>query len=217
MILILPLIALLAAGIFIAHKFSPASGARNRATKAVATLQTLDIELRSQYQDIQNSISQAATSFIQEVRAGRLRSIPLDELKKHEGGLRLQALKDSGIRTLADLQGWNENRISQVRGVGPKSASSIARLVYQLSSASNALPIRSPTPPFALDRERILLQAIYRDCWFEIHLSPQRKEFDNTTRLFEERLFQVVTTTTLARWLWGSERTRPSEAVSQWQ
>jgi uncharacterized tellurite resistance protein B-like protein len=203
MILILPLIALLAAGIFIAHKFSHASRARERATKAVATLQTLDIELRSQYQGIQNSISQAATSFIQDVRAGRLRSIPLDELKKHEGGLRLQALKDSGIRTLADIQGWNENRISQVRGVGPKSASSIARLVYQLSSASNALPIPSPTPPFALDRERILLQAIYRDCWFEIHLSPQRKEFDNTKRLFEERLSQVVTTTTLARWLWG--------------
>jgi hypothetical protein len=203
MILLLPIVLLVAAGIFIAHRFSPASGARKRATKAVATLQTLDTELRSQYQDIQNSISQAATSFIQEVRAGRLRSIPLDELKKHEGGLRLQALKDSGIRTLADIQGWNENRISQVRGVGPKSASSIARLVYQLSSASNALPIPSPTPPFALDRERILLQAIYRDCWFEIHLSPQRKEFDKTTRLFEERLSQVVATTTFSRWLWS--------------
>jgi uncharacterized tellurite resistance protein B-like protein len=203
MILLLPIVLLVAAGIFIAHKFSPVSGARKRATKAVATLQTLDTELRSQYQDIQNSISQAATSFIQEVRAGRLRSIPLDELKKHEGGLRLQALKDSGIRTLADIQGWNENRISQVRGVGPKSASSIARLVYQLSSASNALPIPSPTPPFALDRERILLQAIYRDCWFEIHLSPQRKELDKTTRLFEERLSQVVVTTTFSRWLWS--------------
>lgn len=203
MTLLLPIVLLVAAGIFIAHKFSPASGARKRATKVVATLQTLDTELRSQHQDIQNSISQAATSFIQEVRAGRLRSISLDELKKHEGGLRLQALKDSGIRTLADIQGWNENRISQVRGVGPKSASSIARLVYALSSASNALPIPSPRPPFALERERILLQAIYRDCWFEIHLSPQRKEFDDTIRLYEERLSQVVATTTFSRWLWG--------------
>ena len=203
MILLLPIVLFVAAGIFIAHKFSPASGARKRATKAVATLQILDTELRSQHQDIQNSISQAATSFIQEVRAARLRSIPLDELKKHEGGLRLQALKDSGVRTLADIQGWNENQISQVKGVGPKSASSIARLVYKLSSASNALPIPSPTPPFALDRERILLQAIYRDCWFEIHLSPHRKEFDNTTRLFEERLSQVVATTTFSRWLWS--------------
>jgi hypothetical protein len=174
-----------------------------RATRAVAILQTLDTELRSQHQDIQNSISQAATSLIQEVRTGRLRSISLDELKKHEGGLRLQALKDSGIRTLADIQGWNENRISQVRGVGPKSASSIARLVSRLSSVSNALPIPSPTPPFALDRERILLQAIYRDCWFEIHLSPQRKGFDDTIRHFEERLSQVVATTTFSRWLWS--------------
>ena len=203
MILLLPIVLFVAAAIFIAHKFSPASGARKRATKAVATLKTLDIDLRSQHQDIQNSISQAATSFIQEVRAGRLRSISLDELKKHEGGLRLQALKDSGVRTLADIQGWNENRISQVRGVGPKSASSIARLVYALSSASNAMPIPPPMAPFALDRERILLQAIYRDCWFEIHLSPQRKEFDDTMRLFEERLTQVVATTTFSRWLWG--------------
>ena len=99
MIWLLPLVLLIAAGIFIAYSlFSAAAKARKRASKAVTALRAVDSELRSQYQEIQNSVSQAANSYIQEVRAGRLRSMPLDELKRHESGLRLQALKDAGIR-----------------------------------------------------------------------------------------------------------------------
>ncbi len=203
MIWLLPLVLLLAAGIYIGYAVSPASGAWKRASKAVSTLQTIDSELRSQYQNIQNSLSQAANSYIQEVRAERLRNIPLDELKRHGSGMRLQALKDAGLRTLADIQGWNENRLAQVRGVGPKSASSIAHLAYRLSSASNSLPILPPRPPFVLDRDRTLLQAIYRDCWFEGHLSQLRGTFEETIKTFEGRLAQVHAATGFMRWLPG--------------
>jgi hypothetical protein len=98
----------LIAGFFVAYRLSPASAASKRASKAVAALESLDSELKKQRQDIDSSLSQAASNYIQEVQVGRLRSIQLDELKRHASGMRLQALKDVGIRTLADLRGWNE-------------------------------------------------------------------------------------------------------------
>ena len=57
----------------------------------------------------------------------------IDELNRQTSGLRLQAVKDAGLRNLADLQGWDVNRLVQLRGIGPKSAGSIAYLVSSLT------------------------------------------------------------------------------------
>ena len=203
MLWLLPLVPLLAAGFFVAYWLSPASAASKRASKAVAALESLDSELKKQRQDIDSSLSQAASNYIQEVQVGRLRSIQLDELKRHASGMRLQALKDVGIRTLADLRGWNEGRLSNVRGVGPKSASAIARVASQLTRASNAVSIPLPISPFASERDRILLQSIYRDCWFDAHLSDQRKAFDETLQNYETSLLQIRENTRFSRWLRG--------------
>jgi hypothetical protein len=72
MIWLLTLVLLTAAGIFIAYSLSAAAKARKRASKAVAALRAVDSELRSQYREIQSSVSQATNSYMQEVRARRV-------------------------------------------------------------------------------------------------------------------------------------------------
>jgi uncharacterized tellurite resistance protein B-like protein len=156
-----------------------------------------------QNESILNSIPQAANTYIQEIETERLRGIQVDELKRHGSGMRLQALKDSGLRNLADLQGWNGNRLAQLRGVGPKSATAIAQIVNRLTSESNALPIPHPILPFSLDRERRLLQAIYRLWWFESNLSVQRGELQKIIHQAQERQSHIAKKLAFGRWAWG--------------
>jgi uncharacterized tellurite resistance protein B-like protein len=203
MIWLLLVFLLIAVGVYIGYSLSPASEARKRTRAAVGKIETLGAELRVQDESIRSSISQTTTTYIQEIRTERLRSIQVDELKRHGSGIRLQALKDSGLRNLADLQGWNDYRLAQLRGVGPKSATAIAHIVNRLTSESNALPIPHPILPFSLDRERRLLQAIYRHWWFQSNLSVQRDKLQETIHQSQERQSRINKKTALARWIWG--------------
>jgi len=199
----LPFVLLVPAGTFIAYLFSAAARAHKRARKAVAELEILDAEVKAQYQKIQDAVSQAGNSFIKEVCSERLRSIQVDELKRHGSGIRLQALKDAGFRNVADLQGRSAEQLSQIRGVGPKSASMIVWIVSRLISESNALPIRLPTPPFASGREHELLQAVYRDCWFEDSVAARGAVLDSKIQVFKVRLSQIRKQTRFTAWIWS--------------
>ena len=197
------LLLLIVPGVSIAYSLSPASRARKRTREAVATIESLESEIRTQDENIRNAVSQTASSYVQEIRTERLRSIQVDELKRHGSGMRLQALKDSGLKTLADLQGWNDYRLSQLRGVGPKSAIPIAQIVNKLTSESNALLISHPILPFSLDRERLLLQAIYRQWWFHSNLSAQRLKLQESVLNVQQRQSEVFEKTAFSRWFWG--------------
>jgi hypothetical protein len=161
---------LLIAGTFLAYRFSSASKVKKRMQEALSPFGELDAESRRLRQSLQNEIELSSSQYIQGVNAARLKAIPLDELKKHATGMRLQALKSFGIRSVADLQGWNEYSVSQVRGVGPKSASAIVQAVSRITAVTNAVPIDHPAPPFSTDNERELMQALYRQHWFDMHI-----------------------------------------------
>jgi hypothetical protein len=149
-------------GIFLAYRFSSASKMKKRMNEALSPFEELDAELHRLRQSVQNEIELSSSQYIQEINAARLKAIPLDELKKHATGMRLQAHKDVGIWSVADLQGWNEYRVSQVRGVGPKSAGAIVQAVSRITAATKAIPIDHPAPPFSGDTKRQLMQAFYR-------------------------------------------------------
>ena len=199
----LPFVLLVIVGTFIAYLFSAAARAHKRARKAVAELEALNSEVNAQHQKIQDAVSQAGNSLINEVRSERLHRIHVDELKRHGSGIRLQALKDAGFRNVADLQGRTAEQLSQIRGVGPKSASMIAWIVSRLVSESNALPISLPTPPFASGREHELLQAIYHDRWFEDSVAGRGSVLDNKIQAFNVRLSQVRKQTRFTAWFWS--------------
>ena len=146
----------------IAYAVSPPARVKKRASRVVAALSTISSELQDAIIGIRNELVQSARQYAQEIRLGRLREIPIEEVKKHQGGLRLQALHGVGIHTLADIQGWDAGRILQIRGVGPASARPIASIAASLIADSNKLPIPHPVPPFSLNTTRNLIQAIYR-------------------------------------------------------
>jgi tellurite resistance protein len=221
MTFILLFLCLVAAGLTIAYSLSPASKARKKVRRAVAQLQALDREVGEQKQSLANAVSRSAKAYIDEIRAGRLRAIPLDELKRHGSGMRLQALKDAGIRNLADLQGWSSVRLEQLRGVGPRSAGMIAQIVTGLTSQSNSLAIPHPTIPIVQDRDRALYQAIYCLSSFESQIPGPNQKLRECIENFTARQEHINSRIKFIRWLPGfggsqnvKEATAEAEALA---
>ena len=209
MLAVLLFFLLFAAGTLVAYRSSSASKVKKRMQEALSPLEELDTESRRLRQSLQSEIELSSSQYIQEVHSARLKAIPLDELKKHSTGLRLQALKDVGIWSVAGLQGWNEYRVSQVRGVGPKSASAIVRAVAIITASAKAIPINHPAPPFPGDTERQLMQALYRQHWFDTHITEQADAFGKALALHQSTRDELATKIGFSHWLWkfGSNET----------
>jgi uncharacterized tellurite resistance protein B-like protein len=193
---------LFAAGTVLAYRLSSASKVRKRMQDALLPFEGLETELHRLRQSLQSDIELSSNQYIQRVHTDRLKAIPLDELKKYATGMRLQALKDVGIWSIADLQGWNEYRVSQVRGVGPKSASAIVRAVEKVTAATKAAPIAHPIPPFSIDIDRHLMQALYRQHWFNTHIDEQSSAFARWLSFHQNTRDEVITRTSFRHWLW---------------
>jgi uncharacterized tellurite resistance protein B-like protein len=196
------LFPLFAAGTLLAYQFSSASRVKKRMQEALSPFEGLMAEVNCLRQSLQNNIELLSSQYIQGVHAARLRAIPLDELKKCAAGMRLQALKDIGVRSVADLQGWNEYRVSQVRGVGPKSANAIVQAVARFTAVTKATPIDHPALPFSGDIESHLMQALYRQHWFEMHVAQLSIAFAEQLRSHQRTRDEVATRTSFRRWLW---------------
>jgi uncharacterized tellurite resistance protein B-like protein len=208
------LFLLIAASCFpVLYVLSPASKARKRAQEAVNTVESLDRAVQEQDQALQSAIAREAISYGAEIRTSCLRAIPIEELKRHGTGLRLQALKDAGLHNLADLQGWSAGRLEYVRGVGPKSAAMIAHIVSSLTSQSNVKPLPHPAVPFELNRERNLCQAIYRMRRFHSQISIQSQALHEICQDLATRKDKIISDTTFAKWLWGCGSTEGVQAA----
>jgi uncharacterized tellurite resistance protein B-like protein len=202
MLAFLVLVLLAAVGAFLAYRFSPAAKLKARLRNALSPFEDLDSEMRGLQQTLKNETESLISQYVQGIYASRIKAIPVDELKKHSSGMRLQALKDVGIRTVADLEGWNEYRVLQVRGVGPKSASAIVHSVATVIAAAKAIPTPHPIPPFSEDRERQLMQALYRQRWFGTHISDPATAFAAIVTSQQCTREAILAKATFARWLW---------------
>jgi uncharacterized tellurite resistance protein B-like protein len=202
MLAFLLILVLSTVGILLAYRFSPASAVGKRLRDALSPFEELEEELRSLRESLRNEIEQSSNYYIEGVHAARLNGVLLDELKRYGTGMRLQALKDIGVRTVADLQGWGEYRISQVRGVGPKSASAIGQAVATIVAAAKAAPINYPAVPFSGETERQFMQALYRQHWFDTHISEQGSAFSAIVLSHQCTRDAILAKTTLGSWLW---------------
>jgi uncharacterized tellurite resistance protein B-like protein len=209
MVGLLVIVLLATVGTSIAYRFSPAAKLKPRLREALSPFEELDADSRSLEESLKNETGSLTNQYVQRIYASRLQAIPVDELKKYASGMRLQALKDVGIRTVADLQGWNEYRVSEVRGVGPKSAGAIVRSVASVTAAAKAIAIPHPAPPFSDEPRRQLMQALYRQKWFGAHVSDQATEFATIVTTQQRTRDAILAKTTLATWLWklGQNRT----------
>jgi uncharacterized tellurite resistance protein B-like protein len=203
MALILLFLLIVASCFPVVYVLSPASKARRSARETVFTVEALVRGIQEQDQALQSAIVREASSYGAEIRTSRLKAIPIEELKRHGTGLRLQALKDTGIHNLADLQGWSTGRLEHVRGVGPKSAAMIAHIVSSLTSQSNAQSLPHPAGPFALNRERNLCQAIYHMRQFQTQISIRSQTLHEVCQDLATRKDKIVSETSFAKWMWG--------------
>jgi tellurite resistance protein len=202
---------LLAVGMALAYRLSAGVAACKKAEASLKQFCDLRDELISQANEIKSGVSQAAERVRQDVRTERLRALSVDEIKQHASGVRLQALKDAGLTRLLDLQGWGADRLSNLRGVGPKSAGTIAAVAQSLISSSNARPIPIPSPPFHIATERALVRALYTQLYFESHHAAERRALTDLVERSEEKLADIARGTTLASWsmsFFGSKRGR---------
>ncbi len=196
-------------GIYVAYRFSPAAKLKARIHNALSPVEDLDADVRRLQETLRKEIESVAKQYVEAICTSRLRAIPVDGLKKYASGMRLQALKDAGIRTVADLQGWNEYRVSQVRGIGPKSASAIIHSVTRITASVQTVSIPHPSPPFSDDAARQLMQALYRQRWFDIHTAEQGTALATIVTSHQCARDAILARTKFGSWLWkfGSNAT----------
>jgi len=197
----------------IAYAVSPAARVKKCASKATAKFGAFSSELQDTIIGIRNEVVQSARQYAQEIRLGRLRGIPIEEVKKHQGGLRLQALHGVGIHTLADIQGWDAGRILQIRGVGPASARPIASIAATLIADSNKLPIPHPFPPFNQNTARILIQAIYRLRLYSSSISEKERLYEQQKSDLERRASSLLPRLSFGGWVFSLGRSQSIKEV----
>jgi tellurite resistance protein len=194
------LFSIISAVFWAIYALSPTSRLRRLTRKAVQNYCSAVDDLKNRSLSLQSALPEAAGKYVEEVRIARLRAIPVEELRDRKKGLLLQPLKQTGIRTLADVRGWDAGRFGSIRGVGPASAVNIASTAAAVINESWRQPIPHPTPPFST-MELPLIEAINRVRRFDSTLAPQLAQFQRQVDLHAEQLRSALGKTTLISWL----------------
>lgn len=189
--------------IWVLYSKSPARKATQLIENAAQAVEELQAEAEACREGCRSEVSAAAEARKDDIHLIRLQAVSVEELKKYAAGLRLQPLRDVGIRNMADLQSWSQGRLEGLRGVGPKSAATIPGIVQRISSSMRTQPIADPEPPFLRDKERALVLAIYRELQCDHLLAKVPPEFQKLRSDTNETSEQVRTKTSFFRWIWS--------------
>ena len=108
-----------------------------------------------------------------------LKNIPVEELSKAKEGIRVQALKDAGIKNIYQLKNMSYSRIDSIKGVGEVSAKAIVRNVrlIEQSAVSNATVRINADKPSRHDEQ--LVTDLYK-------LRKTKSISNDAERLYEE-------------------------------
>jgi len=201
---VLLIVALLfAAGIVFAYKRSSVVCARKLAISAVSEVETLRSGLLAQGDQTRQKVAEAVRQMENSVHTERLRLIPVENIRSYASGLRLQALRDAGKNSILDLQGWSPQQLAGIRGIGPKSAGSIARSVEMLTQKAKSVPIKLPCFPLLKERDRALFQAIYCDHAYQSGMPQQKRDLESLYADVYEKLTAVRQDSTFFAWIFS--------------
>lgn len=198
-LLLFPL--LVALGLAVAYLMSSASKARRKANAAVKHLKGLEQEITQAHQQTRAAVTRASKAYVDDVRYQRLRAISVDELKRHASGLRLQALKDAGLRDFSQLRGWNYQKLMQLKGIGPDSASRIATIVETLCHQSDQQPIPHPSEGSMTSSGYKVLEAIHIATLVQTTFQAPSSQLQEVLKEFQSRRYRVVDGTGFFAWL----------------
>ncbi len=183
------------AAAYLGYHFSPAARARSVAQNGCATLHAARMAVETEWDSCQNSLRASAEAYRDSFFRQQMAAVSVDDFKNHLGGLRLRAVRDAGLMTLLDLQGWTCTRLMSLRGVGEDTASGVAAIVQELSQRIRSTPVPFPDPNLADSNSANLFaqaayvrQAQHLPAWIhwietaETHLRAQTDAiFRNTT------------------------------------
>lgn len=138
-------VILLFVGVACAWALSPAGRLRRRIRKRMRAPRRLVRAIGRDLQELDRALDASARSYVEAQVLERMRSLSLDSLKD-EGAKRVRwgALRDEGLRTVADLHGMSALRIARVKGVGATTAPRIAAAVKRSAQREREKP---PTAP----------------------------------------------------------------------
>lgn len=197
------LLALVFIGFGVAYLLSSASRARRRANAAVNHLLGLENRIAQTHQQARAAVAAAAKSYVEDVRHQRLAAIGVDELKRHASGLRLQALKDAGLHSLAHIRKWDYQRLIQLKGVGPDSASRIATLVATLCHQSDNKPIPHPSEGPLTTPGYKVFEAVHIATEAQKAFAAPTAQLQSVIKEFKERRNRIQTATGFFAWFPG--------------
>ena len=194
------LIAFLLAVVF-AYSNSSASRARLRARGALETLEGLDHSIKLFQGKVRQATELAVKNYVNRVRASRLRAISVEELKNLAPGVRLTALRSSGISNLADLQGRSANSLLQIKGIGPDSASRIASAAARVIDAMNRHPIPIPWLGELDQADWSIFNSIYHMNRGQIWFNDPNDKFQDLLKNYRDQYLKIKDGTTFSNWL----------------
>lgn len=152
---------------------------------------------------LQTEYKTAAADYLASTRRRYLEQISVDEIRKVTPGVRLQPLKEHGVSNLLACQGWTADRLTQLRGIGPESASRIALAIVALTKSVNNQAVPHPRPGGAgADR---IYRPLYLVRRVRLEFFEQMPALQAICEELGPQCASVQERTSFFRWLFGSQ------------
>ncbi|HVU15825.1 MAG TPA: TerB N-terminal domain-containing protein [Candidatus Didemnitutus sp.] len=149
-------------------------------------------------------VQESAEKYTEAIHKGFLQGIPLEALKRFAPGARLQPLRERGITNALMCQGWDANRLIQLRGIGPDSASRIAFAIQAVTKAINEQPVPHPkTNDSGLAPALFWRLFIYRQLQFK--LTNATTQLEAVFEDFRTHFLHFRHQASFLAWLFGHE------------
>ena len=160
-------------------------------------------------QELQVATKSAAADYVAAVRKRTLQSISLDDIRKLAPGARMQPLRDFGVSTLLDCQGWNTASFQRLRGIGPDSAARLAAACTALTRSALQQPIAHPLPDQIESTGKNLYARFYQQRLAHEAMLVPRKALNAAIQEFESAWQDIHAGTSFLKWLFASEKNGP--------
>jgi uncharacterized tellurite resistance protein B-like protein len=135
--------------------------ARQRAVRAVRLIRDGHKQLQLLPDRLWDELSNTARTWVAERFQYRLRSEPIETLKRMGiTNVRWSALRSAGYQSLADLHGISAMRLQSLPGVGPTTAGRVAAATTEIVRTLHADPVALPSAQLSEPNAASLIQRV---------------------------------------------------------
>lgn len=100
-------------------------------TKKLDALQRQIKDVEEAQQEAADRVAAAADRLTAAAAMATLREVPVEELNRNKGGIRVKTLRDNGIVTVADVCAATEYRLSSINGISDEGAAAVKAIAAE--------------------------------------------------------------------------------------